>query len=71
MDSSFDTSLQSVQVEPLSMSSGDLMQETHACFFSFLRDVFTSKGEYRMSITEMREAVTLWQGNPISPLNDW
>ncbi|XP_015428389.1 PREDICTED: nuclear factor related to kappa-B-binding protein [Dufourea novaeangliae] len=52
-------------------SGAELMQETHACFFSLLRDAFTSKGEYRMSAVEMKDAVTLWQGNPISPLNDW
>ncbi|XP_012254609.2 nuclear factor related to kappa-B-binding protein [Athalia rosae] len=50
---------------------GDLMQETHSCFFSLLRDAFVSKGEYRMSTAEMRDAVMQWQGNPISPLNDW
>ncbi|XP_046488673.1 nuclear factor related to kappa-B-binding protein [Neodiprion pinetum] len=50
---------------------GDLMQETHSCFFSLLRDAFVSKGEYRMSTAEMRDAITQWQGNPISPLNDW
>lgn len=54
------------------MNNGaELMQETHACFFSLLRDAFTSKGEYRMSTVEMKEAITQWQGNPISPLNDW
>lgn len=52
-------------------NGAELMQETHACFFSLLRDAFTSKGEYRMSATEMKEAVMQWQGNPISPLNDW
>lgn len=52
-------------------SGAELMQETHACFFSLLRDAFTSKGEYRMSAVEMKDAVTQWQGNPISPLNDW
>ncbi|XP_017878978.1 nuclear factor related to kappa-B-binding protein [Ceratina calcarata] len=52
-------------------SGAELMQETHACFFSLLRDAFTSKGEYRMSAIEMKDAVMLWQGNPISPLNDW
>ncbi|KAG5323494.1 NFRKB protein, partial [Pseudoatta argentina] len=49
----------------------ELMQETHTCFFSLLRDAFTSKGEYRMSATEMKDAIMQWQGNPISPLNDW
>ncbi|XP_076648684.1 nuclear factor related to kappaB binding protein [Halictus rubicundus] len=58
--------------EAMDINSGaELMQETHACFFSLLRDAFTSKGEYRMSAAEMKDAVTLWQGNPISPLNDW
>lgn len=52
-------------------NGAELMQETHVCFFSLLRDAFTSKGEYRMSTVEMKEAVTQWQGNPISPLNDW
>jgi len=49
----------------------ELMQETHTCFFSLLRDAFTSKGEYRMSAVELKEAIMQWQGNPISPLNDW
>lgn len=49
----------------------ELMQETHTCFFSLLRDAFTSKGEYRMSAVEMKEAIMQWQSNPISPLNDW
>ncbi|XP_029668197.1 nuclear factor related to kappa-B-binding protein-like isoform X1 [Formica exsecta] len=52
-------------------NGAELMQETHACFFSLLRDAFISKGEYRMSAAEMKEAVMQWQGNPISPLNDW
>ncbi|XP_015596568.1 nuclear factor related to kappa-B-binding protein isoform X2 [Cephus cinctus] len=50
---------------------GELMQETHTSFFSLIRDAFVSKGEYRMSTIEMRDAVMQWQGNPISPLNDW
>lgn len=58
--------------ETIDVNNGaELMQETHICFFSLLRDAFTSKGEYRMSATEMKEAITQWQGNPISPLNDW
>ncbi|XP_043265213.1 nuclear factor related to kappa-B-binding protein isoform X1 [Colletes gigas] len=56
----------------MDISSGaELMQETHACFFSLLRDAFTSKGEFRMSGGEMKDAIMQWQGNPISPLNDW
>ncbi|KAL0130422.1 hypothetical protein PUN28_002239 [Cardiocondyla obscurior] len=58
--------------ESIDVNNGaELMQETHTCFFSLLRDAFTSKGEYRMSTAEMKEAITQWQGNPISPLNDW
>lgn len=52
-------------------SGAELMQETHASFFSLLRDAFTSKGEFRMSTGEIKDAITQWQGNPISPLNDW
>ena len=62
----------SIDEEDIAINGGcELMQETHVCFFSLLRDAFISKGEYRMSTTEMKDAVTLWQGNPISPLNDW
>ena len=60
--------------DDLSLTEGgdlELMQETHTCFFSLLRDAFISKGEYRMNTAEMKEAVLQWQGNPISPLNDW
>ncbi|KYN38168.1 Nuclear factor, partial [Trachymyrmex septentrionalis] len=58
--------------EGINVNNGtELMQETHTCFFSLLRDAFTSKGEYRMSATEMKDAIMQWQGNPISPLNDW
>jgi len=57
--------------EGINVNGTELMQETHTCFFSLLRDAFISKGEYRMSATEMKDAVMQWQGNPISPLNDW
>lgn len=58
-------------VEDIVMNGDELMQETHACFFSLIRDAFLSKGEYRMDRNEMKDAVILWQDNPISPLNDW
>lgn len=58
-------------VEDIVMNGDELMQETHVCFFSLLRDAFLSKGEYRMNQLEMKDAVVMWQDNPISPLNDW
>jgi len=59
------------EVVNVDVNGTELMQETHTCFFSLLRDAFTSKGEYRMSAAELKEAIMQWQGNPISPLNDW
>ena len=58
-------------VDEIVMNGDELMQETHACFFSLIRDAFLSKGEYRMNVSEMTDSVILWQDNPISPLNDW
>ncbi|KAL7299791.1 hypothetical protein TKK_0007536 [Trichogramma kaykai] len=58
-------------VEDIVMNGDELLQETHACFFSLLRDVFMSKGAYRLNVSEMTDSVMLWQDNPISPLNDW
>ncbi|KAJ8683468.1 hypothetical protein QAD02_019260 [Eretmocerus hayati] len=58
-------------IEDFVINGDELMQETHCCFFSLIRDSFLSKGEYRMHLAEVRDAVVLWQDNPISPLNDW
>ncbi|KAG8229899.1 hypothetical protein J437_LFUL009763 [Ladona fulva] len=49
----------------------ELMQETHACFFSLIRDIICSTPEHRMGMSTMEENLRSWQGSPISPLNDW
>ncbi|KAJ4431725.1 hypothetical protein ANN_20327 [Periplaneta americana] len=49
----------------------ELMQETHACFFSLIRDVICSTPDHRMSLTTLEDRLKAWQENPISPLNDW
>jgi hypothetical protein len=47
------------------------MQETHACFFSLIRDVICSTPDHRMSLATLEDQLKAWQENPISPLNDW
>lgn len=49
----------------------ELMQETHACFFSLIRDVICSTPDHRMSLVTLEDRLKAWQENPISPLNDW
>ncbi|CAG9762803.1 unnamed protein product [Ceutorhynchus assimilis] len=49
----------------------ELMQETHANFFSLIRDVICSTNEHRMNMYTLQERLKAWQENPISPLNDW
>lgn len=49
----------------------ELMQDTHANFFSLIRDVICSTNEHRMNMYNLQERLKSWQENPISPLNDW
>lgn len=49
----------------------ELMQDTHANFFSLIRDVICSTIEHRMNMYTLQERLKAWQENPISPLNDW
>ncbi|VEN48041.1 unnamed protein product, partial [Callosobruchus maculatus] len=49
----------------------ELMQETHANFFSLIRDIICSTSEHRMNMYTLQERLKTWQDNPISPLNDW
>lgn len=49
----------------------ELMQDTHANFFSLIRDVICSTNEHRMNMYMLQERLKSWQENPISPLNDW
>ncbi|RZF47766.1 hypothetical protein LSTR_LSTR006030 [Laodelphax striatellus] len=49
----------------------ELMQETHASFFSLLRDIICSTSDHRMSLAQLEERVRAWTESPISPLNEW
>lgn len=49
----------------------ELMQETHASFFSLLRDIICSTPDHRMSLAQLEDRVKAWAESPISPLNDW
>lgn len=49
----------------------ELMQDTHANFFSLIRDVICSTNDHRMNMYMLQERLKSWQENPISPLNDW
>lgn len=53
------------------MRRPELMQETHSCFFSLLRDIICSTSEHRMSLVMLEDRVKAWAVSPISPLNDW
>lgn len=49
----------------------ELMQETHTCFLSLLRDIFCSTQDHRMKLDDLRKRIALWLTNPISALNEW
>ncbi|GAB0097619.1 hypothetical protein DMENIID0001_132790 [Sergentomyia squamirostris] len=51
--------------------SPELMQETHACFLSLIRDIFCSTPDHRMAMDNLQRKIATWLGNPITPLNDW
>lgn len=49
----------------------DLLQETHACFLSLVRDVFCSTPDHRTTLENLHAKITAWVANPITALNDW
>lgn len=49
----------------------DLLQETHACFLSLVRDVFCSTPDHRTTLENLHNKITTWIANPITALNDW
>uniref|UniRef100_A0A1B0DAG3 Uncharacterized protein n=1 Tax=Phlebotomus papatasi TaxID=29031 RepID=A0A1B0DAG3_PHLPP len=51
--------------------SPELMQETHACFLSLIRDIFCATPDHRMAMDNLQRKIATWLGNPITPLNDW
>lgn len=49
----------------------ELMQETHACYFSLIRDIFCSTQYHRTTVDNLQDKVSAWLSNPITALNDW
>lgn len=49
----------------------ELMQETHVCYFSLIRDIFCSTQYHRTTIDTLQDKVSAWLSNPITALNDW
>ncbi|KNC31430.1 hypothetical protein FF38_04317 [Lucilia cuprina] len=49
----------------------ELIQETHACYFSLIRDFFCSTPNHRMRYDDLRHKIDVWLRNPITALNEW
>lgn len=49
----------------------DLLQETHACYLSLIRDVFCSTHDHRTTLESLHSKISAWVANPITALNDW
>lgn len=49
----------------------DLLQETHACYLSLIRDVFCSTPDHRTTLESLNLKISAWVANPITALNDW
>lgn len=49
----------------------DLLQETHACYLSLIRDVFCSTPDHRTTLDNLHSKISSWVANPITALNDW
>lgn len=48
-----------------------LMQETHNCFFSLLRDLFMQQADSSLTEVQLKHRVEMWQRSPIAALNPW
>lgn len=49
----------------------DLLQDTHACYLSLIRDVFCSTPDHRTTLESLHGKISAWVANPITALNDW
>lgn len=45
----------------------ELMQETHACFLSLIRDIFCSTVDHRATLENLQKKILQWLSNPITP----
>ena len=52
-------------------TASELIQETHACYFSLIRDLFCSTPNHRMRYDDLRHKIDVWLRNPITALNEW
>ncbi|XP_037953356.1 uncharacterized protein LOC119683639 [Teleopsis dalmanni] len=52
-------------------SNAELIQETHSCFFSLIRDFFCATPNHRMKFDDLKHKIDRWLCNPITALNDW
>lgn len=48
-----------------------LMQETHNCFFSLIRDLFLQQSNSSLTVEQLKHGVEMWQQSPIAALNPW
>uniref|UniRef100_T1PL24 Uncharacterized protein n=1 Tax=Musca domestica TaxID=7370 RepID=T1PL24_MUSDO len=51
--------------------SSELIQETHASYFSLIRDFFCSTPNHRMRYDDLKCKIDIWLRNPITALNEW
>uniref|UniRef100_A0A1I8NRC0 DEUBAD domain-containing protein n=1 Tax=Stomoxys calcitrans TaxID=35570 RepID=A0A1I8NRC0_STOCA len=51
--------------------SSELIQETHASYFSLIRDFFCSTPHHRMRYDDLKSKIDIWLRNPITALNEW
>ncbi|XP_073838718.1 uncharacterized protein [Musca autumnalis] len=51
--------------------SSELIQETHASYFSLIRDFFCSTPNHRMRFDDLKFKIDIWLRNPITALNEW
>lgn len=49
----------------------ELLQDTHACFLSLIRDVFCATPDHRATLEILLTKISTWVANPITALNDW
>ncbi|XP_061398614.1 nuclear factor related to kappa-B-binding protein-like, partial [Musca vetustissima] len=53
------------------LCSSELIQETHASYFSLIRDFFCSTPNHRMRYDDLKSKIDIWLRNPITALNEW
>lgn len=63
--------LPSVEKTSYEKSMPELMQGTHKCFLSLVRDMFCSTPDHRLTIDELKLKLNVWLKTPIAALNDW